>query len=214
MGEIKKCVLLCSRPIGPELAGEILREHQDALILCVDAGYLSAKQYHIRCDLLLGDFDSPGMESFPGDVPYRRFPKEKDYTDSTIAIMEGLEQGCREFYIYGALGGRMDHTFANIHMLGYLKDNGADGHLIDETTRMCVIENSEIQLPRREGWRFSIFPMGTEQVSVTETQVQYPLDHYPLKSCLPIGVSNEFSDSDALISVQGGKLLIMETKID
>ena len=43
-----------------------------------------------------------------------RLPAEKDDTDMVAALRLGLARGYRDFRLYGAAGGRIDHTIANL----------------------------------------------------------------------------------------------------
>ena len=55
----------------------------------------------------------------------------------------------------------------------------------------------------------SIFVMGDQANGVTETGLQYGLDHVTLTNDYPIGVSNEFiAEEAAEVTVEHGTLLI------
>ena len=90
----------------------------DCVIAC-DRGYLHARKMGIRPDLIIGDFDSA---PFPDvSVPVESYPARKDDTDTMLAVKHGLLKGFDRFVILGALGGRLDHTIANLSVLEYLK---------------------------------------------------------------------------------------------
>ena len=83
------------------------------LVIAADGGFDYLKKLGLRADIVLGDFDSlSDSQNLPED--FIRYPKEKDDTDMMIAIKEGLARGYRTFRIYGGLGGRLDHTIANL----------------------------------------------------------------------------------------------------
>ena len=44
-------------------------------------------------------------------------PVEKDDTDTLLCLKYGMELGYREFLMIGGIGGRLDHTMANIQTL-------------------------------------------------------------------------------------------------
>ncbi len=53
----------------------------------------------------LGIFDSLGRQ--PKGANVTAYPPEKDDTDMLLAVKYGLACGCRRFYLYGGLGGRL-----------------------------------------------------------------------------------------------------------
>ena len=59
------------------------------------------------------------------------FPVRKDDTDLMLAIKKGIEMEYQDFLIYGATGGRLDHTIASIQSLSYLLSHGCRGILVD-----------------------------------------------------------------------------------
>ena len=60
------------------------------------------------------------------------------------AIRIGLLEGCQEFRIYGGMGGRLEHTLANLQCLIYLKQCSAVGYLMDDKTTAFVMQNETV----------------------------------------------------------------------
>lgn len=206
-----KCVIIS--------AGEISDYHKmkkyinaDDYIIAVDGGYRHLTSLDVKCDYFLGDFDSvseipPGVDEI--------YPSEKDDTDTMLAIKHGLLKGMDEFVILGGLGGRLDHTIANISSLEYMKSHGASGILADETTVVRLLGVGDKIHPMMAGEYFSIFPFGISSAVVSLRGVQYPLDHHLLHSDFPLGVSNTVIDIDAFnMTIHEGKILLIECKKD
>ena len=177
------------------------------LVIAADAGYRVCRTAGITPDLLLGDFDS--MEE-PEDFPnIRRVPVEKDDTDTMAAIRYGMQAGCREFHLYAAMGGRLEHTIANLQTLLFLKKNGAKGYLWDAFSMTTVICNESISFRESMEGILSVFAMGGDAKGVTETGLKYQLQDALLENSFPKGISNEFIGEEATVSVKDGSLLIL-----
>lgn len=138
-----------------------------------------------------------------------KLPTEKDDTDMLAAIKEGLAAGCKEFVIYGALGGeRIDHSFANIQCLLYLHHHGAKGVLYGVHDRIELLCNEKRIYPASMRGIFSAFAFGGDAKGVTEQGLKYSLQDATIKMEFPIGISNEFIGQESMIEVRDGKLLI------
>lgn len=99
------------------------------LVLAADGGYRALYSLGYMPDLLLGDFDSLGDVPLPADLPVLRFPVRKDDTDTGLALRYGLEQGFRDFALYGCAGGRVDHLLANLQSMARVSRLGASVRL-------------------------------------------------------------------------------------
>ena len=99
------------------------------LVLAADGGYRALYRLGYMPDLLLGDFDSLGDVPLPADLPVLRFPVRKDDTDTGLALRYGLEQGFRDFALYGCAGGRVDHLLANLQSMAHVSRLGASVRL-------------------------------------------------------------------------------------
>ena len=180
------------------------------LVIAADGGYLFTKKARLRTDVIIGDFDSlSGAPDHEEDAPVVvRLPKEKDQTDTFAALCYGLEQGFKVFYIYGGMGGRIDHTLANIQCLAFLLDQGARGYLHDDETVMTAV-CSQLQFAPRGTGIVSVFALGGPAQGVCLHGLKYELENVMLTPDFPLGVSNEFIGQPAHISVERGKLLVI-----
>lgn len=186
---------------------------KDAFIIACDKGYEYAKQAGIRPNLLVGDFDSYEGE-IPSDLPVWRYKKEKDDTDTMIAIRYAVEQGYGQVDLFCALGGRLDHMYANLQAAAFAISHGTGRVTIHDTdTTLYFISNDRIRLPRQEGHALSIFALSDVCEEVCIQGGKYPLEHATVTNRFPIGVSNQWAAEQAEISVGKGILMIVVAKL-
>lgn len=204
-----RCLLVAGGPSGDRAGVELKAAPGDLVIAC-DAGYPAALRLGLKPALAVGDFDSYGGEIAP-DVEVVRTPVRKDDTDTMTGLRLGLGRGCREFVIVGALGGRLDHTVANLQALCWLCTQGARGVILSADNRAWAVRDGALELPRMEGWYLSVFAAG-ECEGVTLRGVEYPLAGARLSPSMPIGVSNEFSADTARIEVARGTLIVIASR--
>ena len=199
---MKACAIVSGGPFSP-LDGI---GRADFVIAC-DKGCEYTAACGIKPDLLVGDFDSYTGEK-PEDVPVLGLPCEKDDTDTMLAVKTGFERGYDRFIIYGGVGGRPDHTFANYQTLCYISRRGGRGYLCFNGYTACCITDGEMNFPAREG-TLSVFAMSGKAEGVTLRGVLYPLESTVLSYDFPLGVSNEFTGKPATVSVKKGTLLVI-----
>ena len=175
-------------------------------VIAADGGWRICREEGIVPDLLLGDFDS--LHTVPDFTHIRRVPVEKDDTDMMLAIKEGLARGETVFHLYGGVGGRTDHTIANLQGLLYLAERGAQGWLYGNRERFTAICDGEIDLPAREQGIVSVFCMGADAQGVTIEGGRYTVHDVVLTASFPLGVSNHFVGNPVRVAVTRGSLLI------
>ena len=110
---------------------------------------------------------------------------------------------------YGCLGGRLDHTYANLQTLTYLARRGGQGWLLGDGTVVTAVENGRLDLPAGLRGAVSVFCPDGQALGVTLRGLHYPLEDYTLTSGFPLGVSNQFTGQAASVSVREGTLLVM-----
>ncbi|MCI6646973.1 MAG: thiamine diphosphokinase [Oscillospiraceae bacterium] len=182
-----------------------IRPREGDFVIAADGGYAALQALGVTADLVVGDFDSLGYVPQAEEVV--QHPVMKDDTDMMLAVKLGLDRGYRNFVLTGSVGGRLDHTLANLQTLMYLAQQGARGMLYGEGTVITVLKDGSLTLTG-EGV-LSVFCLSGEARGVTEQGLLYGLDNAVMVSGYPIGVSNEFTGVPATISVTDGTLIIL-----
>lgn len=182
---------------------------KDDLIIAADAGFHHLEKMRLSPDILLGDFDTIG--EIPNHNNIVRYPAEKDYTDTELAIIEGIKHGYDSFIICGSLGGkRLEHTIANIALAASYAKRGYDVTLTDGNYSVKPLHNGTLSFDEKHEGFVSVFPFYGNADGVSETGLKYPLCNATLDSSNPtLGVSNEFTGNKAEISVGNGTIIII-----
>ena len=175
------------------------------IVIAADGGYDILTETQIIPDILLGDFDS--IENIPEHKEIIKHPSEKDDTDTFLAYKLGFEKGYRNFVILGGIGGRIDHTIANIRTLSDIAENDGRGFLIGNEAILTVIKDS-IEFPNTLNGYISIFS-NEKGTIVTEKGLKYALDNATLSPSTTLGTSNEFVGDRAEVSAKNGSLLVV-----
>ena len=190
---------------------------ENDLCIAVDGGYEYCKLLEITPDYILGDFDSLGEKEAENVFEIAKtekekvilLPAEKDDTDMLAALKLGLSKGYQSFRIYGGMGGRIEHTIANIQCLLYLKDRNAVGYLMDGTGMILVAKNEKISFQDSLEGYMSLFSMGDKAV-VSIENMKYPLQEKEVTNSFPVGISNEFIyGSKAKVTVHKGAVVMI-----
>lgn len=204
-----RCIILCA---GERGTIDALSPAPGDLILCCDGGWDVARELGLVPDLLLGDFDSI-QGPLPEGIEILRFPVEKDDTDSMLAVREGLRRGCDAFELYFSLGGRLDHTVANIQTLAFLREAGASGTLFGPRDTVRLLGNETLTLRRDKTRTLSVFAYGGPARGVTLRGVRYPLTDALLTTGFPLGLGNHIVEEEAEVTVADGRLLVVTSVI-
>lgn len=181
-----------------------------AYLIAADSGYSLIKRLGLKPNVLVGDFDSL-TEDIPTDCEVISAPAEKDDTDTMLAVKVAMSRGYNDITIAGSIGGRLDHTVANIQALAYIIDNGGRGRLIGERDNVELSGEGEYKFSKNDSMYFSIFSFGTEVV-VTTNGTKYDLNSYRLTDSFPLGVSNEIISSECTLKIEKGRVLVIFSK--
>ena len=183
-----------------------------AYTIACDRGYAHALRAGVRPDLILGDFDSY-TGALPEGAEILRLPVEKDDTDTMSAVRHALALGYRHIRIYCALGGRLDHTLANLQTCVQAAACGAVVRILDETAEIDFLTGGHLRIRKRPRWSLSVFSMSDRCTGVCLRGVKYPLEDAMLTNRVPLGVSNEFAAAEAEIALKTGVLMVVQTRI-
>ena len=185
---------------------------EDAYVIACDRGYAYARRCGVRPDLVVGDFDSYSGELDPG-IPVQKLPVEKDDTDTVSALRYALSRDFAEITLVCALGGRLDHTLANLQAAVFAARQGAALRILGADTEILTLRAGTQRIPRREGWSLSVFAAEDRCRGVSISGAKYELQDAELTNDFPLGVSNEWAGPEAEIGVREGTLLIVLSRI-
>ena len=213
-------------------------KNKDIYVVVADGGLKFLLKNGMLPDFFVGDLDSVELEEIPTektqsdgmqtedtptgkarpegalkdilkDIPKEIVPVEKDDTDMLAAIRIGLLEGCQEFRIYGGMGGRLEHTLANLQCLIYLKQCSAVGYLMDDKTTAFVMQNETVWFkPEAKGF-LSLFSIGEKASGVTIRNLKYEMQDGEITNSFPIGISNEFIGKRSSVTVEQGMLAVI-----
>ncbi len=202
---------------GDLTVGSIPYHKEHDYVIAADGGLMYCGILELEPDLIIGDFDSVdeehklAVDTIKELAPERiiSLPIEKDDTDMLAAIKVGLSLGYKVFRLYGANGGRLEHTIANIQLLKYLKGQDAVGYIMDGNGMMLLAQNETICFKETMEGYVNIFSMNEKAHGVTIRGLQYELEQAILTNDMPIGISNQFIGQASEVTVEDGTLLIL-----
>jgi thiamine pyrophosphokinase len=185
-------------------------------IICADGGALHAEKNGIKPDVIIGDFDSmttKQKDKFAKQkIAFVVYTKQKDETDSELAVHYALKKGFRTILILGFMGSRLDHMLTNLFALDYLTELKADITIVEGDQEIRLVKKY-IKLKGKKGDLLSLIPLKEDAKKVTTKNLQYPLKQEDLLFGYSRGISNVFTKSTAEISLTNGSLLVIHTRV-
>jgi len=188
-----------------------LVQHADHIV-ATDGALDHAIKCGVEVNTLIGDLDSLAdptqlEDRFP-DMEILRYPTDKDWTDLELAVDWALEQSPVSIAVFGATGGRIDHTMANLALLEKGLHSGIPIELIsgNESVRLIqgnlAIDNAQI------GDRVSLLPISLF-ATISTQGLKFPLTSEKLFRGKGRGISNVVESTPVSISVESGVLAIV-----
>jgi thiamine pyrophosphokinase len=189
---------------------------ENALVIAADSGYDNAKKlgYAERCDYIVGDFDSTKEKTFCSRAKIIRVAPEKNETDTHLAINLALELGVEDIFIIGGLSGRLDHTLSNLYLLEFLAGCGISACICDGRNRVRFLKaRSSLLIQKSEYKYFGLIPADEVVKGVSIAGAKYQIENVKLTRTNPsFAISNEVSESLAMVSCKEGGLFVIESK--
>ena len=177
-------------------------------IIAVDGGLRSLEEVGVKPDVALGDFDSLGY--VPTGMRTVRFSKDKDKSDMELALKRAKSQRFDNVVVFGALGGRLDHTLANMGVFSKYSELGLKVTVIDDDTAVFFLTGPDIfEAPALESGVVSVFAMSDVTEGVFERGMKWDLDDVVLTNRESIGLSNELIGEAVMIGVEKGTICVI-----
>lgn len=170
-------------------------------IVAIDGGLSHLDKMGIKPSFIIGDLDSCPSALLQ---KYSDVPLIHDQDPDTTDLEKGLNFfASDEMAIFGALGGRIDHTLTNTILLTRFK---AKAFFITEKEKLFAIDQ-KARLNLHIGQVVSLIPLNGPVKGITTKGLKWELKDSILSKNF-IGVSNEAVSSEVEIFCQEGDLLI------
>jgi thiamine pyrophosphokinase len=204
---------------GDPLPGFLLPELARAiglarLTVAADGGFQHAEHAGRQVDVIVGDLDSIDPAALDRAVAsgaeILRHPRDKDATDLALALDLVVERwdgpDAPEVLVVGGHGGRVDHLLANLLLIASeryatLRLSAWLGEDLVDVVRDTTVIHGPV------GSTVSLLAAHGPAHRVSTHGLLFPLSDATLDPGSSLGVSNEFANDHATITVGSGVLL-------
>lgn len=191
---------------------ELLRRFavESRLVIAADSGLDAARAAGIQPDIVVGDFDSlkdmEGLDTIPPEK-ILAFSREKDDTDTEIAIQTAWSNGSDYVILAGGGGGRLDHLLG-IWALFAREHAPREWHTYNESVYFLG-KGESATFGVSPGSLVSVFPSGGEgSVGMSSSGLKWPLEGL-IWAKGHFGISNESLGNEVRISAGSSRLIII-----
>jgi thiamine pyrophosphokinase len=189
-----------------------------SLLIAADSGAEWLASRGVAPDLVIGDMDSiePALlERLAAEgVAVERHPSAKEASDVELAVTRAVAEGAHTIVILGGLGGeRLDHELANLLLLVDPRWAAVELRMVrGATTVRGLHAGAGRAIEGAAGDLVTLLPIGGDAAGVSTTGLRYPLVGETLLLGRTRGLSNEVEKPPASVSLEGGTLLVIETR--
>lgn len=181
-------------------------------IFCADGGAEYAYQLNLMPDLILGDLDSISEEVInfykKRAVDFKKFPTEKDKSDTELLLETVLEKDYEEIVLLAALGERFDHALANLYLLEGSFREDVDIKIITPDNHLEVIKKDKI-IKEQATKTVSFLPLSEQVTGLRLKGFKYELENGCLVRGETLGLSNIIKNNYAQVKIDSGTLLMI-----
>ncbi len=203
---MKAIIFLNGTPVSEKQLNAI--DFNEALIICADGAFNYLNGFVVP-HVILGDFDSVNDRNFPKQSEVITFPPEKDFTDGHLAMQTAIDRGANVIDIYGAIGGRPDHAYANLSLLYQAKKAGVVAVIRDENWQVYLCEG-KVKLQANAKKYVSIVPFFESAHIISTKGLKYPMQNVTLNRQHILGISNEATENEVEFCSKGEVLVFIE----
>jgi thiamine pyrophosphokinase len=180
------------------------------LVIAADSGAVEAQRLGLRVDRLVGDLDSAPAAVVTrleaSGVPIDRYPADKDASDLELALEIAVAEGADELLVVGGDGGRLDHLLGAAFLLGSDRWRAVRIDAVLGDALVHVVRGRR-SIAGDVGELVSLFAVGGAAEGVSTTGLRWPLRDDAVSPGSTRGLSNEFVETTATVSVRAGVVL-------
>ncbi len=211
----KKVIIVANGDIDKKYLQKIFNSYE--FKISADGAGDKLYEMNLMPDIMVGDFDSINpcvLEHYKNlNVEFMKLDTHKDYTDTHICIQAAIDKGYKEIDIIGAIGGRWDHSLANVNLLYFAHKKDIRLRLVSENNTMEIFGEGEYSLEREEDCYCSLIAIFDDSLINLE-DMKYSPENLVMRRGESIGVSNEYLEKDGRLTVKKGSVMLIKSKKD
>lgn len=187
-------------------------------VVAADGGSSLAAELGLTPDLVVGDLDSSDPSHVArleeAGVELRRFPHDTKWeTDTELAALAALHWQPRTIILLGALGGRLDHSLANVLLLTHPLLAPIQVRIVDGAQEVFLAKPGQWnRIPGKHGDTVTLLPVGGDAAGVRTQGLHWPLLRETLPQGRGRGVSNYIDEAigvEASVWLNSGHMLVV-----
>ena len=189
-----------------------------AYVIAADSGLHLALACGRMPDLVIGDMDSVNPvlleQARDAGAEIRSFPQDKDATDLELAletVNASLDPRFDSVTVIGSHAGRVDHLLSGMLLLGSERFAGLQIDAWFGDTYLAIVRDSR-RVVAESGQLVSVVALNATAQGVRSTGLRWAFEGEELSPGSTRGVSNEFLETIATISVDQGCLAVIIDK--
>jgi len=190
----------------------------DAIWVGVDRGVYHLLKRNISPSIAFGDFDSVSSDELiyieDRVTELKKYKPEKDETDMELALNWALNQHPSTIRLFGATGGRLDHLFANVHLLltPFQEKNEVDICIIDRNNIVFIRGAGSYKIEKMDSKKYiSFVPVTLNIRNLTLEGFKFPLKNRHISIGSTLCISNELIDDYGTFSFSEGILIVIRS---
>ena len=210
---MKVCIVLNGEIKNYQKTKEIILKEKYDYIIGADGGCNHLYKMNIIPNYIIGDLDSINEELISyyknKNVIFEKYTTHKDETDSEICIYLAKKLNATKVDFIGTLGGRIDHTLANIGLMNYVKNMDINPRILTSEEEILIVKNEKITLKGNKGDTVSFISIVGDSKGVTLEDMEYPLNNAKVGYLSSLGISNVMVKDECIVKVEDGCALII-----
>ena len=184
-------------------------------IIAADSGLDHALRIGMTPHFLVGDLDSISKDALAfaqaSEMKSDIASTDKDLTDTEMALAHAVRLGSTRVIVVSAGGGRLDHAHGLLTALFNPAWHAVQMEAIIDLAHVHVVHGpGSVTLNATPSDLIGIHAMNGIAFDIRTNGLRWTLDGEDLSPWVSRGVSNEFSGTQATISLQRGSLMIVQ----
>ena len=212
---MKRAVIFCNGNYSDIQSARRICRATD-YIICADGGIKHSLSINIIPHAVIGDFDSISPKYKKNlaseKINWVKHNKEKDKTDSELALDFAVAKGYKTILLFGILGDRLDQIIGNVLSIIPYARKGIAITIIEGKQEIRIVTKPTI-LKGEIGDRLSLIPLISDAQGITTFGLKYQLKNETLLFGHSRGISNVFTDQSVKISLKKGILLAVHERL-